>query len=118
MCSRVFRSRAGNAGGRMGRSSSENMLHTDSVFSRSLSYVSTRKSYSISSRGAEHRQRGAALAGLEGHRHRLADPDGVEVAVDDVGHHRQAFLERDLGERVGVGQASYQAVRIHGAATL
>src|SRR5207244_7173283 len=95
----------------------ENMLHTDRVFSRSLSYVSTRKSYSISSRGAEHRHRGAALAGLEGHRHRLADPDGVEVAVDDVGHHRHAFLERDIGERGGYGHAPHHAVRIHGAAT-
>src|SRR2546426_7455635 len=65
-----------------------------------------------SGRRREHGNRRPALARLEDHPHGLADPHRVEIAVDDVGHHRRAFLERDVGDRVGLGHASHDAVRV------
>src|SRR3970282_1393353 len=56
----------------------------------------------MGSRRGEHRHRWPILLGrLEGDAHGLADADRVEVAVDDVGHHRGTLGERDVGDRVG-----------------
>src|SRR5579859_4612325 len=49
ICSRTLRPRGSFAFGRTRRSSSRNSLHTPSTFTRSVSYVSTRKSYRIAS---------------------------------------------------------------------
>src|SRR6266404_4082981 len=45
ICSRTLRPRRSSARGRTGKSSSRNSLHTLTTFTRSVSYVSTRKSY-------------------------------------------------------------------------
>src|SRR5207244_9916559 len=69
-----------------------------------------------SGRRREHGNRWPTLARLENHAHGLTDPHRVEIAVDDVRHHRRAFLERDVGDDVGLGHSPHDAVRVDFAA--
>src|SRR3989442_273205 len=71
---------------------------------------------SWSGRRREHGNRWPTLARLEDHAHGLTDPHRVEIAVDDVRHHRRAFLERDVGDDVGLGHSPHDAVRVDLAA--
>src|SRR6202012_686708 len=49
-------------------------------------------------RRREERQR-RAVGRLEHHLHLLADPDLVELAINDIGLQRRAFLQLDIGDR-------------------
>src|SRR6516162_566215 len=60
----------------------------------------------------EHRHRGAAVAGFEDELDGLADLDLVEVAIDDVGHHRRALGQGDIGNRVRDRGTAHDAVSI------
>ena len=73
------------------------------------------REYSEARRGLsrrEHWHRRSAVRGLERHADCLADPDRVQIAVDDVGHHRGSLGERDVGDRVGDRRATEDAIRI------
>src|SRR5262249_45359324 len=50
--------------------------------------------------GREHRDRNPAFALLEGHLDLLAAAHGVEVAIDDVGHHRHTLVQRHVRDAV------------------
>src|SRR5689334_25415798 len=65
----------------------------------------------------EHRigRRALTLGRLEGDLHLLADGQLVVVAIDDVGHHRRAFLERHIGDGVDLGRALHHADAVDGA---
>src|SRR5438132_1442325 len=69
-----------------------------------------------SGRRREHGNRWPTLARLENQPHGLTDPHRVEIAVHDVRHHRRAFLERDVGDDVGLGHSPHAAVRVDLAA--
>src|SRR5882762_5048785 len=60
----------------------------------------------------EHRYRRAALARLEDEADGLADANAVEIAIDDVGHHRRALGEGDISDRVGHRRAAHHAVGV------
>src|SRR5216683_2454357 len=60
----------------------------------------------------EHRHWRAAFARLEDEADGLADPDRVEVAIDDVGHHRGALGERHIGDRIGDRRPPHHAIGI------
>src|SRR5207302_7530145 len=42
----------------------------------------------------------------------LPDADLVEVAIDDVGHHRRAFAQCHIGDRIGDRRAPHHAVSV------
>src|SRR5690606_10829558 len=54
----------------------------------------------------------AAFGVLPDQLHGLADLQAVEVAVDDVGHHRRAFVERDVGDAIRLGRTAHDAVGV------
>jgi hypothetical protein len=63
----------------------------------------------------KHRHRRPAVRGLERQADCLADPDRVQIAVYDVGHHRGSLGERDVGDRVGDRRAVSESacVKLH-----
>jgi len=64
------------------------------------------------SRRSEHRNRRAAVARLEDQSDGLPDLDLVEVAIDDVGHHRHPFLQGHIGDRIRHRGAAHNAVGV------
>src|SRR5438270_12349851 len=64
----------------------------------------------------EHRHRRAALAWAKDKTDGLADADRIEVAIDDVGHHRRALGEGDIGDRIGHRRAAHHTVGVDRAA--
>src|SRR5712691_2518588 len=63
-------------------------------------------------RRREHRDRRTAFGRLEDDAYGLTDPHRVEIAVDDVGHHRRPFVERHVRDRVRLGHAAHDAVGV------
>src|SRR5579859_725454 len=60
----------------------------------------------------EHWYRRSVFAWNELQFHRLADFELVEVAIDDVGHHRWALGQGDVGDRVGHLGTCHHAERV------
>src|SRR4051794_1195155 len=60
----------------------------------------------------EHRHRRPSVARLEDELDRLADADRVEVAIDDVGHHRRAFGKDHIGDAIRYRRPPHDAVGI------
>src|ERR1700733_13786361 len=60
----------------------------------------------------EHRHRRTVLRRLEYDGNRLPDAQGVEIAIDDIGHHGRAFGERHIGDRIRLLGAAHHAERI------
>ena len=67
-------------------------------------------------RRREHRHRRAAVARLEHELDRLSDAHRIEVAVDDVGHHRRALGQGDIGDAIRHRCPPHHAVGVDRAA--
>src|SRR6266404_9514783 len=65
-----------------------------------------------SSAQGKHRYRRPAVARLEDEPDGLPDADLVEVASDDVGHHRRTFGERHIGDGVRDRRPAHHAVGV------